>query len=642
MQNTPCNCGSTSISRRGVSPAEGQARSDDGDEYDSFALGYDADEWTSFSPTTTLDMGFLDEGLDCSSMDFSALAMEGDLQKELGHGATSSSRTGQVLQFPPSSIMQIGQPNSVPNSHTCTDYRRDSGILVSMLPTPASTQCCRERRTDLTEVAVHACELHSLQESPDQKRRQFLEGTSSKSSSFDLTSIYINPTYLSKGATQATDAEAVMALIQLSQKIREYFQRSKPASIGGPLDAILSDSEQVNIWIKASLRDSDGLRTFIDWPFAEQIVKKELSNDGNDPAVSTLFYAIMTIGIMKENNSQSEEARTHSSNSCFTKALECGRKMLSAPNIHEPRIIDLQTLITLAYCAYSRQCLSSDLFLGSAVQVALALHLNSNESLLSPVASHEDLIRAQRAFWFLYIMEKSHSMRLGRVSMLDDAYIDCDPQIQCITNNNLLNHSDANKHLSIYYKHAQICSAIVKSLYSRDTSHLDSIEIGKITDTLYDRLEAWKKDACEAVHEPIDLAKVMCCYHEATFVIHGKWHITSSGENKANQSPSAVRSLELCQQSVSGVVEMCWGSGVTELIDRDCPIIFLSVISACILFHATFQKTSSKTDMGSFGTLLGFLARMSGRRTAPFNEISALWAIATKPVRRNDCMTKLI
>src|SRR4051812_16335061 len=107
--------------------------------------------------------------------------------------------------------------------------------------------------------------------------------------------------------------------------------------------------------------------------------------------------------------------------------------------------------------------------------------------------------------------------------MLDDAYIDCDPQKQFSTNDPLLNHSDINKYLNIYYKHAQICSAIVRSLYSREALHLDSVEAGKVTDTLYDRLEAWKQDACEVVHEPIDLAKIMCRYYEATFAIHGKW-----------------------------------------------------------------------------------------------------------------------
>jgi hypothetical protein len=84
------------------------------------------------------------------------------------------------------------------------------------------------------------------------------------------------------------------------------------------------------------------LRNFIDWPFAERIVKQELSDAAEDPAVSTLFYVMMAIGATKESNSESEEARIHASSSYFTKALQCGRKVLSSPNAHEPRIIDLQ------------------------------------------------------------------------------------------------------------------------------------------------------------------------------------------------------------------------------------------------------------------------------------------------------------
>jgi hypothetical protein len=194
-------------------------------------------------------MRFFDENLDCSPMDFGALVMEGDSQKESDHGATISSKTTQPLQFPPSSMMPAAEANPVLSPYTCTDCRRNSEIFVEMLATPASTHCCSEGRRDVPEVAVQACEIRSLRESLDQQRELYNEGTS-KSSSFDLTSIFINPTYLSIGATQATDAEAVIALIQLSQKIREYFERSKPASFGDPEKFLFSDREQVNIWIK--------------------------------------------------------------------------------------------------------------------------------------------------------------------------------------------------------------------------------------------------------------------------------------------------------------------------------------------------------------------------------------------------------
>lgn len=415
---------------------------------------------------------------------------------------------------------------------------------------------------------------------------------------------------------------------------------------------------QTKCYLDACYNESFGLSIFIRREYLDWVAREVLVRKSEHETSVILLYSALAIGcyVVKVEQGGDIKQGLAEAYSLFRVAEERRSSM-------EVRNLSKETFLsTLVMTLFARKCnreLESEL-LSVTASVSNGLELHSIVLLSDLCNSEQEKLDLQRAYWLFYSIEKSHSLRLGKYSLIDDNFLDHQPPSHVMKTDLLspnsssegLQNTDFDDLLLLQCQFAKICSLITTKLYSSHGLRKSPTELFNSMFQLGGMLKHWK-DSIPISSRPLDLSSAstfvpeLCRasqeriassyqYYEALLAIHGRWRLCNplrmTDEDMAHMSTSR----EICLNVARMVLHTSSEFRIATLLS-DWSLTQIPICSLFIIFLETvdLETNGSKEDMLPYLSIAeGFYGRLSVLENEPYKSVLSLTRIIRQILNR--------
>ncbi|KAH7242787.1 hypothetical protein BKA59DRAFT_514295 [Fusarium tricinctum] len=311
----------------------------------------------------------------------------------------------------------------------------------------------------------------------------------------------------------------------------------------------------------------DGPQLFIDRDLAELVTDQVFLQRHSVSAYSALANAILGVGALRRDQSLEAGSRKRIASEFFHQSIR-DHEAFNSHNSSRDTLLHFESSILLLYCSQFSPQLNFNHLLASAVQQSLRMRLDSKHAIQQIPLSSQDQRRAQRAFWFLYTLEKPYSMRAGISSMINDATIDHSPEKMETSTSSFDGSNAADQDIAPLYEYATLCSTVTAQLYLNKDIH-DPQKMESTIYSLHERIVAWRDTSLRGIRHRFaqrsgngssntaDLEdSVNIRYYELVMVLQGRWHCPEWRTFQPESSTYLII-LEAVSNAVQSISRLC-------------------------------------------------------------------------------------
>ena len=236
-----------------------------------------------------------------------------------------------------------------------------------------------------------------------------------------------------------------------------------------------------------------------------------------------LLNAVLALGSKVTDTSTAEDPSRY-----FSRSLEFRLNLIGGA----ASVGKIKAVVTmLVFCEDSLEQETVTSLLANALSMAQTLRLYQKAAVRALCVSEDDEIALKNLVWVLFSMEGRLNLRFGRLPLLNEDFIEHRPPVQ-----NERKSTCAEVSLFLFYKYAQLSTAINANLFSKRALEKTGADLEEAVTSMQNLLEEWGNlipTELSPLHVPTTASSATIQtpegrlqlnlayrYHEAVFAVH--------------------------------------------------------------------------------------------------------------------------